>query len=381
MFNSPVFETILSLVFIILVFSVIVSCIQEGFVSVMKLRGKMLQYAIREMLNDQQNKNFAHLLYQHPQIDMLKQKQTDLPSYISSGSFASALIDLIANESTETIYQKVGDTIQKKEVLKQQAIDNSPALKNMAMMSNQPLGDVPPSTIPMIAKFNAGVETLQHSGLKKMLQSFSNISNDANALMMNGIDDVAKLKDEAEKLKSNIEAWYNGYMQRVTGWYKRKVRKNIFVASAIVTLFFNVNVLSLTKSIYTNSSLRGTVVAMASSAGADSSFVPKLQQQFKNDSSLSKIDINAVIGAKLPIGWKIDNRCIQCQGKEGFANLWCLIRSGWCTFWHQFTFNNVLGWILFVLLLSLGAPFWFDVLRKVVNIRNSGQSPSENKAK
>ena len=35
----------------------------------------------------------------------------------------------------------------------------------------------------------------------------------------------------------------------------------------------------------------------------------------------------------------------------------------------------ILGWSLSGLAIAMGAPFWFDVLGKVVNVRNTGPKP------
>jgi hypothetical protein len=35
------------------------------------------------------------------------------------------------------------------------------------------------------------------------------------------------------------------------------------------------------------------------------------------------------------------------------------------------------GWLLTILALTLGAPFWFDMLNKFINIRFAGKSPDE----
>jgi hypothetical protein len=37
----------------------------------------------------------------------------------------------------------------------------------------------------------------------------------------------------------------------------------------------------------------------------------------------------------------------------------------------------MLGWILTILAVSLGAPFWFDMLNRVVAIRSAGKAPEE----
>lgn len=391
MFNSPFFETILSLVFIILIFSVLVSCVQEGIVSIFKHRGKMLQFAIKEMLDDRLNKNFAYLLYQHPQIDLLKKKQNDLPSYISAESFASALIDLIASESVETIYvkkddglQKKGDTteqagnaFEKKEVLKKDLFKNTPALTQLAgkmkVTSADVLDVVDPSVVPITEKFNAGIESLKQSDLKKLLQSFTqpNAGNSSTGDIVGNIED----------LKKNIEKWYTLYMERVTGWYKRKIRKNIFFASTVVTLVFNLNFITLSKTIYADSNLRGPLANMAIAVGNDttssSTYIQTIKKKIGTDSSLGNINMNAVIGVELPIGWK-PSPCAASATGNWFERT---AKQIGCFFRNEVNFPSILGWLLFILALSLGAPFWFDLLKKIVNIRNSGASPLERKTK
>jgi hypothetical protein len=35
------------------------------------------------------------------------------------------------------------------------------------------------------------------------------------------------------------------------------------------------------------------------------------------------------------------------------------------------------GWLITALAVSLGAPFWFDLLNKFINIRGAGKAPEE----
>jgi hypothetical protein len=39
---------------------------------------------------------------------------------------------------------------------------------------------------------------------------------------------------------------------------------------------------------------------------------------------------------------------------------------------------GLVGLLLTTLALSLGAPFWFDILNKIVNVRAVGRTPAEN---
>ena len=57
----------------------------------------------------------------------------------------------------------------------------------------------------------------------------------------------------------------------------------------------------------------------------------------------------------LPIGWELTTNITVYQ---------------WIT--------RVLGWLLTIAALSFGAPFWFDLLVKLVNIRNTARRPQSS---
>jgi hypothetical protein len=360
MLNSPILETVLSLVLVIFIFSVLVTCVQEGFVTITKSRGKMLEFAIGEVLNDKFNKNFAYLLYQHPQVDLLRKKQGELPTYIDAETFTRALIDLIAKESTETIYEESPD---KKSMIKKERF-TQPALERAALLAQgERLAGKDPATVSLADRFRLGAESLQYSDLKKLVLSFI-----ANTTKKDGVENI-------EELKTQIQNWYNAYMDRVTGWYKRKVRKNIFLAAAIVTLFFNLNFITLSKTIHADTKLRKTLVAIADSVSKEEKPISALQERIKKDSAaLGDINPDALVGVELPIGWKIS---VTDAGTEGRTWLGRIFRFIGYFFENHFNFKNITGWLIFILCLSLGAPFWFDVMKKLVNIRNAGISPQK----
>ena len=66
MFNSPIIDSVISLIFMYLMIDILVSSIQEFVAQKKASRGKLLQFAIYEILNDRKNKNFAYLFYQNP---------------------------------------------------------------------------------------------------------------------------------------------------------------------------------------------------------------------------------------------------------------------------------------------------------------------------
>jgi hypothetical protein len=358
MIISPIIDTILSLVVLFFFFSVLVSVIQEGTVPIFKTRGKMLSFAIHEVLNDKFNKNYGYLLYQHPQIDLLKRKHNELPSYIEASTFSKALIDLIAAESTETIYRTTDTPSDVPAALASktsQAVSVSKELQIkpelLPLLANRPMamltGSVSnhPRDIRLYDRYMLGVESMQNSELKRLLQSF-----------MAGRSFIKDMPDEMA-LQQQIEQWYNGYMERVTGWYKRQIRTNILFASIIVTLLLNLNFIVLAKTIYASGPLREALVAKAQTLSENPNAIKDLKKEFEKEESLQNINVDYILGTKLPIGWEGGKPLSYYFSKE------------------VLNWTNILGWIIFALALTRGAPFWFDVMKKFVNVRNTGIAP------
>lgn len=73
----------------------------------------------------------------------------------------------------------------------------------------------------------------------------------------------------------------------------------------------------------------------------------------------SEVD-RALDNLALPLGWSEANKL----AKYSNSNVW----------WQAFLLK-ILGWIISGVAISMGAVFWFDVLSKVINIRNSGKKP------
>ncbi|CAG4990536.1 hypothetical protein DYBT9275_00552 [Dyadobacter sp. CECT 9275] len=77
---------------------------------------------------------------------------------------------------------------------------------------------------------------------------------------------------------------------------------------------------------------------------------------------------NHLTSLGLPIGWK----SVVPESVHG----WKVLRV-----FFTLLAKNLLGWLLTAAALSFGAPFWFDLLVKLVNIRNVGNKPEPEKGK
>lgn len=102
MFNSTVLEVGIGILFCFSAVSLIVSSINEGIASILKLRSKSLLTGVKEMLNDPQVTGLALALYNHGAVNPLAkgdatriEELDKKPSYIKADTFAKAIIDIL----------------------------------------------------------------------------------------------------------------------------------------------------------------------------------------------------------------------------------------------------------------------------------------------
>lgn len=162
---------------------------------------------------------------------------------------------------------------------------------------------------------------------------------------------IVAMIDAAEgdfsKFSKSIENWYNSAMDRVSGWYKNKTQKILFGIGLVLAVSLNADTIRIVRDLSESDALRQSVVAAAQSAKApDSSDPDALQGQMKNLST----DISSVEGLGIPLGWR---------GKASLPGPFL----DWLGMFG--------GWILTAIAVSLGAPFWFDLLNKFMVVRST----------
>jgi hypothetical protein len=151
---------------------------------------------------------------------------------------------------------------------------------------------------------------------------------------------------DLDKIRKYIEDWFNAAMDRTTGRYKRKSQKLLFWLGLAGALLLNVNALTIADALSKDATLRRAVVAQAEAKGA----TPEAA-----DAAAKKIN---ELG--LPIGWT--DRAVNTV-RQAFDPGGAGATGG--------ALQLVLGYLLTALAVSLGAPFWFDLLKRLMVVRSS----------
>jgi hypothetical protein len=174
-------------------------------------------------------------------------------------------------------------------------------------------------------------------------------------------------KDLAE-VRASLEAWFNHSMDRVAGCYKRHTQLLIFGIALGVTLYLNLNTVLMTRQLLNDSVLRQAIVAQAETYAKVHPTGPT-----SPDTSLQASALTASTNAVTAAGSTnaLANQ-IQ-QTSEAINGLGLLF--GWDKFncpqttWHWVSL--IAGWLTTMFAISLGAPFWFDMLNKIIQVRGT----------
>ncbi len=367
---NAIIETGISLILIFFIFSTITYIIQELIAVNMKYRSKMLWKAMSQLFDDNKNMLEGRMalnkaidttnttgtneFYKHVQIASLQKDLKRRPNYIPAANFALAVMDLVAKQAPASVKQN-----------------------------------------KLFEDFKAGLQTFSAS----------------NGNLYEVLKTLAATSDTVKELQYKIETWFNNYMQRVTGWYKSHTVLTVRLIAIAVALIFNINVIKLAKTIYKNGELRTAMVTMAQSVvdnsqpitqyytkTFESEYAAKIADFTKRIDSVKKTDsanagavkaieverdtvmaalaktytgknISAIKSltdslktAGLPLGWNKAawKEVIDCKNRKNNFNS---------------IFLAIIGLLIGAGCISMGAPFWFDLLNKLVNVRSSGLKP------
>jgi hypothetical protein len=176
------------------------------------------------------------------------------------------------------------------------------------------------------------------------------------------IDESGK---DMSKLKSNLEGLFNNAMERVSGWYKKKTQIPLFLFATFFCLLSNADTIQIAKSLYNDGALRSALVAQAQEYAKKPATTTASGSNDPSQSLTQTVGDIKKLGIKF--GW--DHEAWQALKADWQKNEWP----------KEWPFR-LMGILITALAVSLGSPFWFDTLNKLVNIRAVGKAPTDKTA-
>ncbi|WP_207426607.1 hypothetical protein [Pedobacter sp. SYSU D00535] len=375
MFGSATLEVIISLVFIYLLYSLLATVVAEIIATALALRARNLKEAVDRMLNDeidssrfQRFLNFLKLwknpsnklinnFYNHPEIKYLGSSGLFRnPSSFKAVSFSKTVIFLL-NCSRELDADKIDTLLRTK------------------------------------AATVFGEETAGY---------VLNIWEDSQRDLV--------------RFKLQLEAWFDRTMEQATEWYKRKIQVILLFLGFLLASLFNVDTIAISKQLSKDKGAREQMVQLASAyleshperprtvgASLDSAAAREYKEQMDSLMAIKQELQRDIIATQSILGvgsWLPDSLEIKTNPKTGQRTFGASIDATLLPKYKEEMVNNQLfaffsfrnkcsyffsllgkhwpGFLLTALAISLGAPFWFDLLNKLMKLRTSVKQPQSS---
>lgn len=346
MLDMSVIEVVIGLLFIYLLLSLLASIVNEIITGLFSLRGRFLMLSIRKLIDDDKNVLSANFK-KHPFFRKISPpskfrwlKKVKLPSYLEKTDFSKIFLETLLIEEGSDTYKAVEVTFE---------------------------------------KVKAEIEKLKEGETK--------------ALLLSLVNQADKVDDKLIQLRKDLENHYDSLMSRAGGWYKRRIQFFLFLIGLTISVAFNADTFQITQQLSRNPEVRSQIVNMAETfrANADSAGLqsyyemsvakqmdPDFVAQLKELGDKDSTQVLELYSNYLQLQQLMEEDVASVQSLLGLGSILTLkIPEGKQKGWQLVGWvgQKLLGWILTALAISLGAPFWFDLLNKVMKVRSSGKVP------
>jgi hypothetical protein len=413
--GNKILDLLISVVLIYALLSLLVSVLLEWWNHFRKARATQLKLSILQLLNDPLNLQFGELFYSHFLIDGLRNKaEKRPPQYISSMLFADVLMDIIGNRVLHDYPVEL--------------IGESSSQGKQYKLGAKAEG------LTTLQRFKYGLDQLRPSPLTDTLQSFflkcEGDQEKLKKMLASWFDDYMDRASGWFKSQQRNKLFFFGFLVAIalnvdTLHLVRVIslddtlRNNLVEAAGKTADQYNLlsdsaklktdSLEQVLKKTFPKSSLRDkkkqlTLIDLKNSLrkkndSTSKASLAKLDSLSLADSTSREYQeraeriLNVATSLNIPIGWDLASAPVSWWKKSTPLNHHpSQIKA---TTQNQLTDYldkrnqggpwNVIKYLIGILItgfsLSFGAPFWFDVLVKLVNIRRAGKKPEATNVK
>ena len=314
MFGSENLDVAIGLMVVFFLLSLVASAVREWFEGIIKSRAVDLERGIRILLDDPDGTALAKQFYEHPLVAALYKGDFDPKSRRLLGRAmptyipARSFVDALLDL---TLYGPV----------------DSPYAASRA------------SGGLTITELRAAAQRVPSAHVRRAL-----------------VVAIDSAQGDLDRARANLESWFNSAMDRVSGWYKRRTQLWLFVIGAVTALALNENTFAIAQHLLKNKSTRELISKTAEAIARDTAY-RRMARDGSMGASGSSPQFKELSALDLPIGW---SRAPAAPAADARA-------SEKRDYWLQQFF----GLLVTALAVMLGAPFWFDLLNKVMTVRST----------
>jgi hypothetical protein len=335
----PILDLILGLIFIFFVMSIISSAVVEAILTQRKFRSKILTKWLMTIFDKQLMQpdgkvmKLGQAIADHCLTTALT-KTGQSTSFIDAKNFVSALLEKLTFNAAEPLgaFKNLDDLLHR--------IENAKATDGTPLLSTE--------LTRTILMFGAEACLLAPASLVNTVAPETELPNKTPP---------ADPKNSLQIFREMLENWFDTNMDRISGQLKKKyVRPLTFWVGLVTVVLLNVDTIRITGYLYDN---KEATKQFADKAQSAAQHINTMNDSMAADRQkiIAIVDtMRAAAPQGMPLGWTAEDQKDYIKAAK----------------------KHAVGWLATVAAIMLGAPFWFDLLNKVANIRGSGSKPSSS---
>lgn len=204
--------------------------------------------------------------------------------------------------------------------------------------------------------------------LKQTLEALPGSKPGDNRIKDLLLEFYAQAKGDVIKFRNEVEAHFDLSMERVAGWFKRKTQYMAICVSIVLVIFANVDSLDIARSLASNPEARAVLVQSAEKLLSQQKAI---EAQLGNTGKPEDSSLDAVKKKTEKAQAAYDNAVSKLE--QTGLNLGWEKNSESQINW----LSKIVGLLVSALAVSLGAPFWFQILQRFMQIRGAGATPGK----
>ena len=367
MFDFPALDVAIGLIFLYIILALVCSTVSEAVSAFVNLRARFLQQGIMNLLSGAKwptddGRAMTRSIYEHPLVQSLIRpghgpepegappreprrmtrawrrvrplpskdptevtrwlgRPAPYPSYLPSRTFVAALTDLAEREKAR-LDGLADEEMTEEEKARVRRIARIPdeLERTLASIPNEPLS-------------------------RALLSIYNSVER------------------RSEQFQHAAEQWYDDTMERVSGWYKRKIAVILAVIATLLVVLMNADTLAAARTLWRDDAMRAAVVKKAEALAAPQAAAEEggtAEPTPAADGAPVVEDLDEAISQlDVPLGWQLSFGDEPTELPNDPVS--------WLA--------KLLGFALTIGAVVLGAPFWFDLLSKIMRVRSTGAPP------
>ena len=416
---SAILSVIIGVVFVYSLISILVTQINSVLANMLRLRARHLRDSLDDLVTDPvlQAKVFSHPLIQLVKNQMvlptqrltndeareIAQSDVNDVTWIKPETFVQVLMNVIRVDADQELFGALLNVI-----------DGMPAgadRRRLRLIVNRIMttGDGLDELRTTIANLDEAVyrdalmQTLDQiddeigkMGLEpnSIISVMAGLRQVNNPYFRTALQTILSTAQNMEQATAQLVDWFDEGMNRATRTFTQSMQKLSLLMGLVIAVFVNIDSLQLARSLWEDPALRDSVAAVAQQAVEAGTLeatmnastpvsgtvsaqgvnlgLGDIAQEITDDFVVAQTTVNELISLNLPIGWtyenlnELDADDELLELKMGHSNnIWNLLPWNNAN-WLGLVLSKVVGLILTMIAVSQGAPFWFNILRRLM---------------